>query len=339
MAKLPTPPAPPSLPGANPNASNKNRFKSNVKPTGTYEKDLTECSWRGIAFPIMNIHTKMDQDLVQHKYPDRDGAHVESTGRNPVVVSAKAIFYKGVSRGPGETWQFGDLFPGIFNKFIAACKDRTVGTLNHPIHGKFDAKCVSVDYDLTGDRRDGVIVDVQWIETIKDELDPAKEAASTASSDAAALDDALASTSTIFIAQLPTDRPFSFLDAIDSIKAFIDTATLIGLKAIAQINKVMYHVNNLLNSIDRINSVLLASLKRTAQRLKASLNDMKTKVSAINGYLSEASTYLVPRDTTMGALVVLLSNPVATLIKLNMKVAAKPIIPAGTAIRYNKLVG
>ncbi len=333
------PPSPPSLPGKNPTASSKNKFKSDAKGTGTYEKDITECSWRGITFPISNVHTQMDQDLVQHKYPDRDGAHVESTGRNPIVVTAKAIFYKGVSRGKGETWAFGQLFPVVFNKFVAACKDRTVGTLNHPIHGKFDAKCVSISYDLTADRRDGVIVDVQWIETIKQELQPEKLAASSASSDAAALDDALASASVIFIKQLPLDKTTSFLDTINSIKAFIDTATLIGLKVLAQINKVLYRVNSLLASIERINSVLLANLKTKANKLKASLHDMRATVSALSGKLFSTSNHLVVRDTTMGALVALLGNSVSDLIKLNMKVAAKPIIPAGTVIRYHRLVG
>lgn len=306
----------------------------------TYEKFLVPCTWRGIEFPIYSVQTKLEQNLVQHKYPDRDGAHVESTGRDPIRVSVKAIFYNGTSRGKGESWAFGDLYPGVFDRFIAACKNRRVGTLQHPIHGEFDAKCVSASYDLTADRRDGVMVDVEWIETIKQVNDPASQDRPDPSTAAAAVDDELSRAPLPFINALPPAlKTFSFLDALNSIKAFIDTASLIGQKALAQINHVIYHINNLLFSIDNANTCLLAALKQKVQLLKAAVHQLKSQVQNTSALLFGYSNYLLTRDMTMGQLVSLLSNDVVTLIKLNMKVAAKPIIPAGTTIRYQKLVG
>src|SRR5574338_1378957 len=111
---------------------------------GTYEKYLLECKWKDISFPITNLHTELKKDLVEHKYPDRDGAHVESTGRSPIRTTCQALFYNNVSRGKGETWNFGTLFPTTYLEFIEVCKDRSAGVLQHPILGNMDAKLVSM---------------------------------------------------------------------------------------------------------------------------------------------------------------------------------------------------
>ena len=320
------PPLPPS----------KNKYHQNdFKGPKTYEKDIQECKWRGISVPIINVQTEVQQNLVQHKYPDRNGAHIEATGRAPLIITAKAVFYNFTSRGKGETWSYGTLFPGTFKKFIDACADRTAGVLQHPILGALDVVCQRATYDLTGERRDGVIVDVSWIETIKNENEANKTtSSSTAPADAAALDDALNKLPAAFLKPLPTNRPLSFLDLIDKVKAFVDTATLAGQKLLAQIDHVLYHINNLLFSLRRINSVLVANIIQKAQALKASTHEIRQNVASSTAILTGSATYQVPADTTMGALVSLLGNPVSMLIKMNMKVAAKPIIPKGTIIRY-----
>jgi prophage DNA circulation protein len=310
-------------------------YAKDTVAAGTYEKDLVECKWRDISFPIQSISTQMDQDLVQHKYPDRNGAHIESTGRNPVVISAKAVFYKNTSRGKGETWVYGTLFPDVFLKFVDACNDRSVGKLQHPIHGIFDAKCAHISYDLTGERRDGVVVDVQWLETIKNESDPAKASTVNAAGDAKSLDDSLSDVDTTKIDNTFSKPKVSFLDLVDSVKAFIDTTSLIGQKLLAQIDHVIYHVNALLDSARRANSVLLSNVINKAEALKASLRALRASASTTAAVLLGNANYSVPADTTMGNLVQLLNNDVVTLIKLNPVVAGKPIIPKGTIIRYH----
>ncbi len=303
----------------------------------TYEKSLLECKWKDMSFPITNLHTELKQDVVEHKYPDRDGAHVESTGRSPLKITCQALFYNNVSRGKGETWNFGTMFPTSYIQFIELCKDRSVGTLQHPFLGSFDAKLVSMVTELDAMRRDGVIVNLEWVETIKIETfdENTISIATTVISDAQEVEDAFADLPDVAdVSALKKEKGISFLDAIDSLKAFIDSTTLIGLKALAQIDKIMYHINNLMFSIERIDNVLFANLKSKLQALKAALNDTK---AFLNKKLGEIRFYIVPRDTTMGQLSAKLNNKIVDLIKLNPTICTKPTIKAFTPVKYYKL--
>lgn len=304
----------------------------------TYEKYLLECKWKDLSFPITNLHTELKQDVVEHKYPDRDGAHVESTGRSPLKITCQALFYNNISRGKGETWNYGTLFPTSYLEFMEVCKDRSAGVLQHPFLGTFDAKLVSMTTELTADRRDGVTVNLEWVETIKVETFEDENAISAGAaiiSDAQEVEDAFADLPDVAdAATLKKEKKISFLDAIDSLKAFIDTATLIGLKALAQIDKVLYHINSLINSIERIDTVLFANVKSKLQSLKAALNDTK---AYLNKRLGEIRFYIVPRDTTMGQLSAKLNNKIVDLIKLNPVLCTQPTIKALTPVKYYKI--
>lgn len=304
----------------------------------TYEKDLVEIKWKDISFPITDVRTSLKHDLVEHRYPDRDGAHVESTGRAPLHVSAKALFYNNVSPGLGESWKYGTMFPSTYNQFVEVCKDRGVGTLQHPFLGKFDAKLVSMETNLDSARRDGVTVDLEWIETIKIEtfeenviIEPSK-----LESNAQSVMDAFNEVPK----GIPIDRSIleekiNLLDAIDRIKGFIDSLTLIGMKALGQIDKVMYHLNNLMFSIERVNDVLLANLKSKIQALKSALNATR---QVLNKKLGEIRFYIVPKDTTIGSLSAKLGNNIVDLIKLNPVIATQPVVKSLTPVRYYKAV-
>lgn len=304
----------------------------------TYEKDLLECKWKSISFPITSLRTDLKQDLVEHRYPDRDGAHVESTGRAPLHVSAKALFYNNISPGTGETWKFGNLFPIAYKQFIEVCKDRGVGTLQHPFLGSFDAKLVSMETELDSSRRDGVIVSLEWVETIKietfEEMVTVEKAA--VSTKAQEVVDAFNEVPK----GIPIDRSIlenkmDLLEAIDKLKAIIDSATLIGMKALGQIDRIMYHLNNLMFSINRVNDVLLANLKGKIEALRATLNAMRSQQqSNLAKTLGDMRFYIVPKDTTIGFLAAALNNSVIDLIKLNPQIASQPVIKRLTPIRY-----
>ncbi len=318
--------------------SGKNKIPSDYPGVKTYEKDLLECKWRDVSFPITDLETFIDHDLVEHKYPDREGAHVESMGRNPIKTTGKALFYNNVSKGKGETWKFGVMFPDVYNEFVVAIKDKSTGPLQHPFLGTFDAKVATTRTTLDANRRDGVAVEITWIETIKFETFNENNVTITPAVTAATeLDDSL-NTASQFPPDISSDLTTpktSFLDLIDGVKALIDTATLIGMKALGAIDKVLYHINNLINSINRINSVLLSDLKSKCQALKDSMNALRKDV---NQKLGEIRFFIVPRDSTIGEIASALGNNIVDLIKLNPTLAIKPIVPKLTPIKYYKLI-
>ena len=175
-------------------------------------KKLQECKWRETSFPVSEMSTTIGQRLIEHKYPDRDGSHVESLGREPIKVSAKCLFYNNVSRGRTEHWDFGVLFPTVYSQFLEDCKNKSVGVFQHPILGQFDAKCISMKTELTAERRDGVVCDVEWVETIKIETfdTDTVTAATTVISDAVALDDLLNQPDIFIYIPPETPKPPSF---------------------------------------------------------------------------------------------------------------------------------
>ena len=298
---------------------------------GSFDK-LQEFKWRGIAVPLSEVSFSFSQDLVQHKYPDRDGAHVESTGRSPIVVNAKIVFYNNTSAGKGASLQYGTLFPTVFTQFLDACKDTSPGVLEHPVHGSFDAKVQSYSYTLNPNNRDGAIVDVSFIETIKNELIaqvPVVEIKSTVQ----ALRDELAISDSNHPVNklLPPDDKLSLLEALDSIKGFIDGVALAGKKFSGLINRVTSRLNKIVESARAANDVLLTPFISAAQTLSANLEAKKNQEDDSRS----VRLYVTKEPTTLAALTSLLNNDIKTLIELN-KNLVKPIIPEKSLVRYRK---
>lgn len=125
-------------------------------------------SFRGAEFVCGPLSWSFDQQHAVHTYPDRDAGYVESTGRNPAIFSFVAIFRRGVV-GPGGGR---DAYPTNFQRLQGACADRTAGELVHPLIGTLKAKCQRFDVQADPNRRDGVDVNVSFIEATdrEDEL-------------------------------------------------------------------------------------------------------------------------------------------------------------------------
>lgn len=297
----------------------------------TYDKSLLQITWRGLNFPITDLQTAFTQSHVSHKFPDRDGAYVESTGRDEIRVTCKALFYNHISRGPLEFWDYGTLFPSQFNRFLDACKDRTVGRLVHPFLGGFDAKVQSFSATLDATNRSGASVDVTWVDTIKPSLEEQVTDASNAAANAQAFDDEMNTIRQQKIIVVPSTTPTDFVGEIGKIKAFIDSTTLQVQKALAAIDRVTYHVNNVMFSLQRANSVTLSPAIQKAKALRASLIELRQQ---LNSKVAAVRIYIVPKDTTLGELVQRLGNNQVDLIKLNPSVVKQPVIEARTPIRY-----
>lgn len=128
-------------------------------------RKLLKPTWREIEFVPTTWDFSFDQAHATHLYPDRDAGFVEGTGRNPAKYQFTALFRIGIS---GEK----DIFPSRWQQFVAACADRSTGVLVHPLLGSVKVKCASCSTKFDPNRRDGVDVDVSFVETsdAEDEL-------------------------------------------------------------------------------------------------------------------------------------------------------------------------
>ncbi len=126
---------------------------------------MTEPTFRGVAFEVKTWVLSFDQGQAAHLYPDRDAGHIEGTGRNPAVYTFTSPFRNGIFTTDGP------LYPDRWRLFAEACALRTTGYLVHPELGAVKVKCRSFRTTFDCERgRDGVDVDVEFIET-SDESD------------------------------------------------------------------------------------------------------------------------------------------------------------------------
>lgn len=324
---------------------NNNKSIYNVPPAPSkYDSALREFKFRDIAFPVASFSTSLEQELVQHAYPDRDGAHVESMGQKPRIISVKAVFLNSTSKGSNESWQYGDLFPNQFNRFIRACEDSSVGTLQHPLIGDMNVKCQHASYEITGERRDGAYVDVSFIETIKNENIAVAAPGARAQEQAKALYDNLSAPALFKVFQGTDVSPTSLSDLVDSVTSAIDSVALTGSAALGKINKAIYQVNRISNSVARLNDVkATANFSSKAEALADSLNSLKSNISGAavplpltqsNAQLVPNATYVVPSTMTLSDVSIILNVQIQTLLKLNRSLAVRPYLKPGDMIKY-----
>ncbi len=306
---------------------------------------LLPYEWRSIGFPCMNFEVELSQDHVEHKWPDRDGAHIEGVGRNPLVFTAKIPMRNGVKPGPNETFVQGTLYPKVYLKFLGACADRTSGFLRHPELGLVRVKCKSAKTHWDANKRDGVDIDVTWVEStdrsLTDIIDDASPT-SAAKADAAALDAAIGdyvagAIGQAFVDSGPIIRPpkglpnVSFSNLMNTITGAFDSATLITKQIAGKIDEVGYRLDVLSASVDRLRNVQAWPVRQSIERLRSSLNKMRTTLLVAT---QPISIYTVQKDATLAAISAYIGSPISELINLNTGMFLGPVVRRGTFIRY-----
>src|SRR5450631_3336877 len=191
---------------------------------------LIQMSWKGIAFPYIETDLELRQDLAIHKFVDRDGAHIEGTGRAPIQFTARIPFINGLQTGKNENWPR-TLYPTVWKQFFAACADKSTGLLIHPELGEFTCKPESIHTRWAADARGGVYVNATWLETDDgiNELDRNLAAVSPTSNvqqAAAALDQQILTLNPNIVPK-PYTPPITFQDMVRSVRAVFDQGTLL----------------------------------------------------------------------------------------------------------------
>lgn len=316
-------------------------------------EQLLACSWRGIEFPISSMEFSFDQDLAEHKYWGSDGANVEATGRNPLVIKATIPFVNGIVPGKNERWL--TLYPNTFREFVIAFTNRTTGLLVHPEFGEIVCKPQSLSTVHEATRRDGVEVQATWVETLDDELrvvqvdSPVQTANRIAKDLDASKDDIVA---LIPEGQFPEE---SFESLINKATGVVDSVSIAANLLINKPRQVIFRLQQFENSVDRLRRVDTWPLKDASERIKNSLLDIleafntkHTVVGTGQGSVNAPpplinsprpiARLVTPQGNRMTASQIQASLPVANsmedLIALNPTLVARPEVGGGTLIRY-----
>lgn len=302
---------------------------------GDVLEQLLEFKWRDVSFPVTDVGTDLEHDLMQHKWPDRDGAHVEATGRAPLVHTATIPFLNNLSPGLAETWNVNGqaLYPTVFRAFLVAAATRSSGPLQHPELGIVTCKPHKFSFKWSSQRRDGVMCSASWIESDDttgdfEDILARKSPVSEARVSSADLDAQIVQYANPTIT---ADGDSSgFLDNILAITSAFDQATLLQAQYAGKIDHVLYRVNALEGRMLATADVTAWPLVNTAERLKSALNDMKSLLLTGDKGIG---FFVVPKDFTLAALAAATGTAIYDLIKLNQALAAGPVVPQGTIIR------
>lgn len=294
---------------------------------------LFACSFRGIEFPVTTISISAQQDTVEHKYWNVDGANVEMTGLAPVTIEAEIPFVNGIVPGKPERW--GVLYPTTFRQFRDAFNNKATGILNTPEFSGLKVKPVSFEFKHDANVRDGVMVTARWVETndidIQAKPEPSKiEAARLAALTLDAEMDNLRQVAD------PPEFSQSFESLMNNITGIVDT-NVSKLKLLAnKPNQILYRVKRLQSSIERATNPLTWPAAHAADELESTINDIKRTADKVEALATrrQVRRYIAKTRMTLSQLASATSNSVDDMIQLNPRLLSRPTVPPGTLVRY-----
>jgi DNA circularisation protein len=299
---------------------------------------LLEFSWRGIPFPVVEFTTDMRQGQAVHKFADRDGAHVEATGREPLEITARIPFLNGLQTAANETWAQ-PLYPTQWRAFFAACADKTSGPLQHPELGTLTCKCQVAKMKWAGNVRTGIFVDASWIESDDTQADltealtgPSPIANLTTS--CSDLDSLLPALNPALPPVNPFQPPTGFGALLSAVRSSVDQFTIAEKQFAGRLANIIYQAQALENSLQFAQNATCFNwpLFQACEAAKSAAYD--TQTSLLNKQSKTIAYYKVQKDSTIGQLAAALAQPVVDLMMLNSGIIGLQCIPQDFIVRY-----
>jgi hypothetical protein len=284
-----------------------------------------EAQWRGLPFFCGPMSFGFDQQHAIHAYPDRDGAFIESTGRNPAVYKFTAIFRNGIA---GSRL----LFPVKWQEFVGACADRTAGKLQHPVLGEVNAKCRSCQTSWTPERRDGADVELEFIEASNSEDELAEllkgNAIGNCVSAARDLDDAMGEMNPT--PELPDTWKPSLLESVKALSGALAQFKMGLGNLAATVDSFLGACSELRDTIDALDDPATYRALSALDRLFVGLLTLADESSTSGG--KQVTMVSVLRDSDLGQVAASFRLDLADLLKLNPALASKTTVAKDTLV-------
>lgn len=292
---------------------------------GANEK-LQQIGFDGLpSVPCRLVGLDFEHSLPVRQYPYVDGDGHDHTGRRSATMPVQLLFWNTlVLEQPGMV-----LFPTVFNEWLTRILDGSAGNLEHPIFGNRRARVARGSVQLVPDVRDGVTVDVTFIETLDDPeqqiafTGPDVSATAAAIAAQAACDEA-----GIAYPDGTPDEP----DLLTAARAAIASAESRITAAEGKINQVQGKVMRMVDDAERLNNHAMYAAYDNLVTLYASLNDLKSRLPGrIQRAVGEGVTQSA---TSIDGLARRHGNTVEEMMNLNPQLLAEPVIQRGTPYKY-----
>lgn len=303
-------------------------------------EQLLAASWQsGIAgasvieFPVIKFKTSLAHDLVQHKYWKRNGGRIEDTGVVPIRHTFSLPMLNTLARGKAEKWA-DPLYPNEWRKLFKQAQSQKTGVLTHPELGEIPCKLETLETEWDAQVRAGVMVEIAFIETLQDFDTPNPVGLSPIQNmtDAGANLDSTYNDLASLAPTLPVFQD-SFADFARKLQSIGDASFAGSYRMKGLVDGLIYRANAVGESLDRAANAATWPARDALERIK-SAGYTARDLSEV-AFSRDTFTYTTPSEMTLPEISgVLKGANLGDIMRLNPRIAASPIVKAGTVVRY-----
>lgn len=283
---------------------------------------LPKLTWRGLFAKCEDASFSFSQTQVERSAYAIDGAWHDHARREAIKFRCKLYFINTLYSGGVVE------FPDNYNKWQAAMLDGSTGPLRHPILGTINARVESGDVSLAAQTTAGVVVNVNFTETL---VDVTKGTVFEAPAvDIQKLAQQIGQDAGRFDIAFPSgilDR--SLEDAIESLLGNVHAAQL---TASGYATQMVGKVERMIAAVERVADPSVMPLYTNLVTLWDTLRTRAKQAERVLG--RSTSRYRAPEDTTLDAIAKDTGNDVAELTELNPALVASPTVPKGSIVTY-----
>jgi len=117
----------------------------------SWDDQLQRVMFGDFAFSVQDVSDDWSRRVIDYDYPHKDGGELEDLGRSPRPTTFTAIFH-----GPD--------YLADLSAFLREIDKGKTQTLQHPLFGRWEAKCTRAQVEQTKDRRDFAMVSLEFLE-------------------------------------------------------------------------------------------------------------------------------------------------------------------------------
>lgn len=288
-------------------------------PANDVLAQLPLLTWRGLEAPPYDVLAfSWENELAPRRVPYVDVDVHDDLGRKSAPLKARLYFCEVLQPGA---------FSVLWPQWLEAIKTGDPDYLGHPLLGTLRARVHTVGGELKAQVRDGVIIDVEWLETNED---PGTLSADlTTEFDVSAMAELADSNAAAVGVEYP-DGSFatSLVDAWNQIQGQLFS---LGLSVMGFINTTLADIEGMIEDVRALDD-------HNAWPALDSLMNMWNAVYRAQALIASTtratSTRKLEVDTTLERFAKEVGNTLQDVLGLNIQALYTPVVPKGATLRY-----
>ncbi len=283
---------------------------------------LPPMKWRGLTSPPYDIaNFKGGHIQSPREFPFIDGSGHVWTGRKEITLDFTLYFLNELGA---------DLFPVKFNEwFEAFAIDGTFDTLEHPILGEIDARPLDWNVELSTQRESGVVMSVNFTDTV---VDPEAEAEITLAvvnltEAAVAVDEDMK----IVKVDWPTGKRVD--SALDLARQLASLAFSARLTIEGMVNQAKAILGGVIDDVLALNDHATWALDTNLKSMFIAV-DAIGEAAGVESAGREVGFHKTSFERSIDDFASSKGNTVGEIYTLNFQLVGQPSIPSGTTVQY-----